>query len=1112
MTSTNIHLESETTQKFNIPLSHLDFGYINKCSNVKELEKILIVLRSGTEGKYPELEALAEQRLQTVAPKSRVLRKDGPILRPGDLSCGDWKQIENDLQNWTSSMKERDLINGKKNDINQETDENVPPVRASNVLEGKKQKKSETDKNKRVTPRDYKEWDKFDVEAELNKTETEKKVLSKKTDVNGVTLDINVAGLSLEEKEMKANREKEKGNEAFRSKDFKESVLYYTRSISLLPTAASYNNRALAYLKLEEWDKAIADCNSVLKKEEANVKALLRRATAYKSQKKYTEALVDLKQVLNMESNNKTAKDMFESINSCVQQEMQSRKEKGKRLVIEEVDNSDEVNEVSSCLITENEIKNVVKETASEVQEKNLLTSADIPVSLDKSSLSSTESADIPVSLDKSSLSSTESADIPVSLDKSSLSSTESADIPVSNDESPISSTDLVDVLASQNQSSFLSTGLDDIPASQDDQPILSTDSDVTSALTSNQDCKFQDNLTEESQKVDESKDSFSLTRPYYVQLSLPSNSRQFKESGNTLFRSGQYGDASDEYTKAILELEKDNSQQVNLSVLLNNRAACHLKIGHCSQTVQDCTHSLLLVPHNIKALLRRAAAYEILEKYGDAYVDYKHVLSIDKSTEQALQGANRCQSILQNLYGPGWRQKVSPLVSVQPWEVPLLIDQSDGNVSILDTIKTVLNAPEQLALGDTKTVDRSEEIPDKGQEKIIDTTKEKTVDTNKEKTVYKEKTVESQTKKKVEACEEKTGETSEEKIFKTNEQRETSPLSKTEKFEKLKQIGNDLVQKGLYEEAVKYYSSCIELCPEQSACFTNRALCYLKLNKPTEAALDCTSVLNVQANNPKALYRRALAHKMLLQYKSSLQDLIELVKLEPKNCAAQKEIDAVKMLYKQELEKLKASKPVDQETKLRKRIKIEEVEDEDDNPKVTKDKSKTQGKGRSVKNLQQFSSKTKVAPKCHSVTTSDSSVTPTPPIASRLMKTTPYEFFQAWNSLKPSQGIQPYTEILRQVLPENLPSVISNKLDGQMLQIIVRCVNEEMVAKGEVDLGFEILDNLRKVPRFSTVALFMSSKEKKEVSTVLDVLSRSVSSLYTPADIVRLKKEYSVK
>ena len=29
---------------------------------------------------------------------SRALRKDGPILRPGDLSGGDWKSIEEDLK------------------------------------------------------------------------------------------------------------------------------------------------------------------------------------------------------------------------------------------------------------------------------------------------------------------------------------------------------------------------------------------------------------------------------------------------------------------------------------------------------------------------------------------------------------------------------------------------------------------------------------------------------------------------------------------------------------------------------------------------------------------------------------------------------------------------------------------------------------------------------------------------------------------------------------------------------------------------------------------------------------------------------------------------------
>ena len=45
------------------------------------------------------------------------------------------------------------------------------------------------------------------------------------------------------------------------------------------------------------------------------------------------------------------------------------------------------------------------------------------------------------------------------------------------------------------------------------------------------------------------------------------------------------------------------------------------------------------------------------------------------------------------------------------------------------------------------------------------------------------------------------------------------------------------------------------------------------------------------------------------------------------------------------------------------------------------------------------------------------------PPIAPRLMKTTPYEFCQAWNSLKPCQGVQPYAEILRQISPGDLPS-----------------------------------------------------------------------------------------
>jgi len=50
--------------------------------------------------------------------------------------------------------------------------------------------------------------------------------------------------MSDELKEMKAEREKNKGNEAFRAGDFDEALVYYSRSLSLLKTVAAHNNRA----------------------------------------------------------------------------------------------------------------------------------------------------------------------------------------------------------------------------------------------------------------------------------------------------------------------------------------------------------------------------------------------------------------------------------------------------------------------------------------------------------------------------------------------------------------------------------------------------------------------------------------------------------------------------------------------------------------------------------------------------------------------------------------------------------------------------------------------------------------------------------------------------
>ena len=71
---------------------------------------------------------------------------------------------------------------------------------------------------------------------------------------------------------MKANVEKDKGNEAFKAGDFKEALIYYDRSISLQRSAAVYNNRAITYIKMERFEDAILDCETVLMREPNNVK------------------------------------------------------------------------------------------------------------------------------------------------------------------------------------------------------------------------------------------------------------------------------------------------------------------------------------------------------------------------------------------------------------------------------------------------------------------------------------------------------------------------------------------------------------------------------------------------------------------------------------------------------------------------------------------------------------------------------------------------------------------------------------------------------------------------------------------------------------------------
>lgn len=94
----NNEKEKSLLQKFNIPIDHLDFKYIETCQNVKEIERIVQILRSGEEGFYPDLTTCAEKKLKELCPNSRIFRTEEPIKRKNAMTTDEWNSIQNSMK------------------------------------------------------------------------------------------------------------------------------------------------------------------------------------------------------------------------------------------------------------------------------------------------------------------------------------------------------------------------------------------------------------------------------------------------------------------------------------------------------------------------------------------------------------------------------------------------------------------------------------------------------------------------------------------------------------------------------------------------------------------------------------------------------------------------------------------------------------------------------------------------------------------------------------------------------------------------------------------------------------------------------------------------------
>ncbi|XP_053222852.1 tetratricopeptide repeat protein 12 isoform X3 [Podarcis raffonei] len=88
-----------------------------------------------------------------------------------------------------------------------------------------------------------------------------------------------------------ANALKEKGNDAFSKGDYALAIQKYTEGLKKQKDMqVLYTNRAQAYIKLQDYEKAISDCDWALRCDEKCIKALFHMGKAYLAQKQYSKS------------------------------------------------------------------------------------------------------------------------------------------------------------------------------------------------------------------------------------------------------------------------------------------------------------------------------------------------------------------------------------------------------------------------------------------------------------------------------------------------------------------------------------------------------------------------------------------------------------------------------------------------------------------------------------------------------------------------------------------------------------------------------------------------------------------------------------------------------
>ncbi|XP_022045045.1 RNA polymerase II-associated protein 3 [Acanthochromis polyacanthus] len=350
------------------------------------------------------------------------------------------------------------------------------------------------------------------------------------------------------------------------------------------------------------------------------------------------------------------------------------------------------------------------------------------------------------------------------------------------------------------------------------------------------------------------------------------------------------------------------------------------------------------------------------------------------------------------------------------------------------------------------------------------------------------------------------------------------------------KDRGNAYFKEGKYEAAVECYTRGMEADSMNVLLPANRAMAFLRLDKYEEAEEDCTKAISLDSTYSKAFARRGTARAALGKLEEAKQDFQQLLKLEPGNKQALNElqklqIDSTGLLQAEESSQRRTVQPIDKPEHLRstkplRRINVEEIsgkvtlpesviqevmkEAEDGSSPLSTSPSAKIIKIEEISDSPSLTSDQFPANKPTKEAAKEETVGPPEPSATEMeLPPPPTNSFQLESDFR-KIGKQPQViyRYLRQITPEAYAKIFHNSLEPDILNQILRTMQEFYIKNEAPAVTMETLSSLASVRRFDMAVMFMSSSEKKVLKELFDFLHQAELD---GSSVAALQKKYGV-